>query len=41
MLDDDLDKKLRIKQADLIKKTQESISFSKVINEVVRGKIKL
>ena len=41
MLDDDLDKKLRIKQADLIKKTQQSISFSKVINECVRGKIKL
>jgi len=41
MLDDDMDKKLRIRQADLIKKSQSSISFSKVINEVLRGKIKL
>ena len=41
MLDDDLDRKLRIKQADMIRKTQESISFSKVINEAIRGKIKL
>ena len=41
MLDDDMDKKLRIKQAEMIKKTQNSISFSKVINETLRGKIKL
>jgi len=41
MLDDDLDKKLRLKQADMIKKTQNSISFSKVINDVIRGKVKL
>lgn len=41
MLDDDMDKKLRMKQADLIRKTQKSISFSKVINDVLRGKVKL
>ena len=41
MLDDDMDKKLRMKQADLIRKTQLSISFSKVINDVLRGKVKL
>jgi hypothetical protein len=41
MLDDDLDRKVRIKQAELIKKSQKSTSFSKVINEVLRGKIKL
>jgi len=41
MLDDDMDKKLRIKQAEMIKKTQSSVSFSKTINDVLRGKIKL
>ncbi len=41
MLDDDMDRKLRIKQADLIRKNQKSISFSKVINDVLRGKVKL
>ena len=41
MLDDDMDRKLRIKQADLIRKSQSSISFSKVINDVLRGKVKL
>jgi hypothetical protein len=41
MIDADLDKKVRIKQAELIKKSQSSVSFSKVVNEVLRGKIKL
>jgi len=41
MLDDDMDRKLRIKQADLIRKNQKSTSFSKVINDVLRGKVKL
>ncbi len=41
MLDDDLDKKVRLKQADLIRKTQTSISFSSVINDVLRGKLKI
>lgn len=41
MIDDDLDKKVRIKQADIIKKRQSSTSFSWVVNEILRGKIKL
>ncbi len=41
MLDDDMDRKVRIKQAELIKKTQSSVSFSSVINDVLRGKIKI
>lgn len=41
MIADDLDKKVRIKQAEIIKKTQSSASFSSVINEILRGKIKL
>jgi hypothetical protein len=41
MLDDDLDRKVRIKQAELIKKTQKSVSFSSVINDVLRGKVRL
>jgi len=36
MLDDDLAKKLRIKQASLIKKTNKNISFSKVLNDCLR-----
>ena len=41
MLDDDLDRKVRLRQAELIKKNQKSTSFSSVINNVLRGKIKL
>ena len=41
MIDDDLDKKVRIKQADLIRKYQKSTSFSSVVNDIIRGKIKL
>lgn len=41
MLDDDLDRKLRLRQAELIKKNQKSTSFSSVINNVIRGKVKL
>ena len=36
MLDDDLNKKLRAKQANLVKKAHHSISFSRVINETLR-----
>ena len=36
MLDNDLAKKLRIKQASLIKKTNKNISFSKVLNDYLR-----
>ena len=36
MIDDDLDKKIRQKQAKLIQKTNQSVSFSNVINETIR-----
>jgi hypothetical protein len=36
MLDEDLDRKIRVKQSKLIQKTNESVSFSKVINETIR-----
>ena len=40
ILDDDLVKKLREKQAKLIKETVKSVSFSRVLNEVVRKGLK-
>ena len=40
MLDDDLDQKLRDRQAKLIRETQGSYSFSKVLNEVLRKVLK-
>lgn len=40
MLDDDLDKKLRMLQAKMIQTTAGSVSFSKVINEELRKCIK-
>jgi len=40
MMDDDLDKKLRLKQAKLIKEKQTSYSFSKVLNETIRKSLK-
>ncbi len=36
MLDAELDKKIRIKQADLIKKENKSFSYSKVLGMVVK-----
>ena len=39
MLDEDLDKKLRMIQAKLIQSTNMSISFSEVINETLRKKV--
>lgn len=36
MIDDDLDKKLRLRQAKLIQQEQASISYSKVLNETLR-----
>ena len=36
MIDDDVDKTLRIHQAKLIRKNQCSISYSEVINSVLR-----
>ena len=40
MVDDDVDKKLRIIQAKEISKTQSSVSFSRVINEMLRKQLK-
>ena len=40
MLDDDLLKKLRNKQAKLIKKSLKSISFSRVINDSLNDSLK-
>jgi len=40
MIDDDLDKKLRLIQANAIKKTASSVSFSSVINQIVRKQVK-
>lgn len=40
MIDNDLDKKLRSRQAKLISETQGSYSFSRVLNEVLRKQLK-
>lgn len=40
MIDIDLDKKLRILQAKQLQKENKSISYSKVINDVVRKALK-
>ena len=40
VLDDELVKKLRERQAYLIKKSTNSVSFSRVVNEMVRKGIK-
>lgn len=40
MIDDDLDKKLRMKQAKLIAQEQTSYSYSKVLNETIRKVLK-
>jgi len=39
MLDDDVDKKIRHLQAKIIQQTQTSYSFSKAINDVLKGKL--
>ena len=36
MIDDDLDKKLRLRQAKLITQEHSSVSFSKVLNQTIR-----
>jgi len=41
MLDDDLNKKLRIKQASLIKKADNAVSFSRVLNNTLRECLKM
>lgn len=40
MLDDDLDKKLRFKQAKQIQHEQASVSFSQVLNDTLRKQLK-
>jgi hypothetical protein len=40
MLDDDLAKKIRLKQAKFIQENNRSISFSSVLNEVLRKGLK-
>ena len=40
MIDDDLDKKLRFRQAKIIQQTQSSYSFSRVLNETLRKCLK-
>jgi predicted transcriptional regulator len=40
MLDDDLDKKLRLIQAKAIQNTSSSVSFSTVLNETLRNYLK-
>lgn len=36
MIDDDLDKKLRLLQAKEITNTSDSVSFSRILNQVIR-----
>jgi hypothetical protein len=40
MLDDDITRKLRSKQAKIIQDSKSSVSFSRVINEVLRKALK-
>jgi len=41
MIDDELDKKVRQKQAKIIQKTSQTTSYSSVINRVLDGEFKL
>ena len=40
MIDDDLDKKIRLRQAKWIQQNQTSHSYSKTLNEVIRKSLK-
>ncbi|MDH3277901.1 MAG: hypothetical protein OEL77_06000 [Nitrosopumilus sp.] len=40
MLDDDIDKKMRLLQAKMIQTTTSSVSFSNVLNQVLRENLK-
>jgi len=40
MIDEDLDKKLRLRQAKMIQQKQSSYSYSKTLNEVLRKSLK-
>ena len=39
-IDKNLDKKIRLKQAKIIRKTKSGISFSQVVNEILRKGLK-
>jgi len=40
MIDDEIDKKLRLIQAKLISKSNSSVSYSAVINEILKKQLK-
>ena len=40
MIDDDLDKKIRVIQAKAIQSTNSSVSFSSTMNEILRKQLK-
>ena len=40
MIDDDLDKKIRLRQAKWIQQNQTSHSYSKTLNEIIRKSLK-
>jgi len=40
MIDDDLDKKIRLRQSKMIQQNQTSYSFSKTLNDVLRKSLK-
>jgi len=40
MIDDDLDKKLRLRQAKMIQQEQSSYSYSRALNDVLRKSLK-
>ncbi len=40
MLDDDIDKKLRLRQAKMIQQEQSSYSYSRVLNDALRKSLK-
>ena len=40
MIDDDLDKKLHLIQAKAIQDTNSAVSFSRIVNETIRKKLK-
>ena len=40
MMDEDNMKKLRIKQANMLKSSQGSVSFSRIVNDVLRKNLK-
>lgn len=41
MIDSDVEKRIRIKQAQLIQEQNKTISFSSVVNEALRGNVKI